>query len=222
MIMLTEQEKIRYYLNLEKVRHKHDALFLNELRRFFAEELILLLALPEFTKEKIFQTLDAREQRLRFLLAPLYQNCSLEFYSLELSIKSLDNVFKVSQETIALRCKHIIASTKRYIDQAFSSKEMVRDKIRNLYSTNGRPYRIARTEVTTASNLGMYEAALSSGKQYKFWICSREDSVRHGHRILEREKLPIKEFYSNGLLFPGDPKAEPNQVINCRCFQIFV
>ncbi len=220
--LVREAEKFKYYLSLEKIRRKHDALFFNEIRRFFHEELIILLALLNWDKEKILQALDAREQRLNFLLAPLYQNCAMEFYSLDFSQKSIYGLFSLSNNVIEYRCRKIIETTKRYVEQAFNYPEQVREKITALYSGNGRVNRIARTEVNTASNLGLYEAALAQGKRFKIWICSREDTVRHGHRNLENEKVSIKERYSNGLLYPGDSKGTAGQVINCRCFQIFV
>ena len=222
MARLTDHEKLRQYLNLEKIRHRHDALFFNELRRFFREELILLLALPEFTLTRILATLDARQQRLQFLLSPLYANCANEFYTNEISQKSIMKVYDISHTTIADRCGKIIANTKEHIQQAFSRPEMAKEKITAFYSTNNRAMRIAKTEVNTASNLGMYQAALANGREYKLWICSREDGVRDGHRILENEKVLIREAYSNGLVFPGDPNGTAGQVINCRCFQIFV
>lgn len=222
MMRLTEQEKLRQYLFLEKIRHRHDALFFNELRRFFHEELILILALPEFGRENIYKLLEARRQRLQFLLTPLYGNCVSEFYSYNLGQKSIVDAYKISQDVISHRTRRIMESLKSDIKQAFQYGQMVKEKISALYSTNARAMRIAKTEVNTASNIGLYQSALSQGLQWKIWICSREDGVRHSHKLLEGDKIPIKEAHSNGLLFPGDPKVDVGHIINCRCFELYL
>jgi len=182
----------------------------------------MILAMPEFGEKKINQLLDARLDRLKFLLAPLYQGCTTEFYSYEFSRKNLYEVFQLSQDTIAFRCQKIVDNTKAQISQAFSYGQSAKEKITAMYSANGRAMRIAKTEVTTASNIGLYEAAKSMGMREKIWMCSREDSVRHGHRLMDGQRAAINDPYSNGLLFPGEPKGPTGQIVNCRCFQTFV
>ena len=219
---MAELERTRQYLSLEKIRFRYDALFFNELRRFFREELLLILVMSEIGENKINELLEARKQKLEFLLAPLYSSCVSEFYVYNLSQKSLQKTFKVSQDIISYRAQKIIENTKEYVAQAFKYPNMVKEKLTALYSNNGRITRIARTEVNTASNLGLYECAKAQGKKYKIWICSRNEGVREGHRKLDGEKQLLNDSYSNNLLFPGDPKAPVSQIVNCRCFQIFV
>lgn len=76
---------------------------------------------------------------------------------------------------------------------------------------------IARTEVISASNAGAMEAYKQSGiVEEKEWISSRDADVRPAHQI-DGETVKLGDKFSNGLMFPGDPTGDPENVIQCRC-----
>ncbi len=99
------------------------------------------------------------------------------------------------------------------IDQYFDESDPVRS------------LRIARTEVTGASNFGIVESYRQTGiVQARAWITARDEAVRHDHLAAENESLenpvPIDQPFIVGgkrMMYPGDPAGGASQIMNCRC-----
>lgn len=81
--------------------------------------------------------------------------------------------------------------------------------------------RNARTSITSAQNAGRmasYQQAEEMGIQMeKEWIATLDARTRDSHQQLDGERVPYDETFSNGLMYPADPKGEPAEVYNCRC-----
>lgn len=79
----------------------------------------------------------------------------------------------------------------------------------------------ARTALTAAENMGRmdsYERAERMGiRGVKVWEATLDGRTRDSHRQADGERIPIDEAFSNGLMQPGDPDGEPEEVYNCRC-----
>lgn len=84
-----------------------------------------------------------------------------------------------------------------------------------------RAQTIARTETLTAVSLGqasmMELAAKAIPGLKKSWISSQDEDVRDSHKAVNGEIRDSDEKFSNGLMYPRDPDAEPGESINCRC-----
>jgi len=88
-----------------------------------------------------------------------------------------------------------------------------------------RAMRIARTEVTSASNFGIMESYRQVGTvQTRAWITARDEDVRVAHLDVEQESIanpvPVGDpFIVNGvaMMYPGDSAGPASEVINCRC-----
>lgn len=82
-------------------------------------------------------------------------------------------------------------------------------------------YRAVRTGVTCAENEAridaMYEAENLGIPYDKIWLATMDDRTRVSHRVINGERVPWNEFFSNGLYEPADPSGEPEEVYNCRC-----
>lgn len=104
--------------------------------------------------------------------------------------------------------------------------------------TAARAERIARTEVLQAVSVGQdiknqeffKEYPEEKGNVQKVWITSRDERVRGNpegkyppapghadHWELDGQVQDYGEPFSNGLMYPRQPKAPANEVINCRC-----
>lgn len=89
--------------------------------------------------------------------------------------------------------------------------------------------RNARTMTTGAENAGRvdsYKRAEKMGiKMEEMWVATLDDRTRYEHRQLDGMRVVVGEpFEVDGytIRFPGDPKAEPEMVYNCRCTLIGV
>lgn len=89
--------------------------------------------------------------------------------------------------------------------------------------TQTRATTIARTETVGALNEGAMVKARESGVfRAKQWASQRDGRVRESHREAEAQGwIPIDQAYSNGLDYPHQPGAPAEEVINCRCSQLF-
>lgn len=87
--------------------------------------------------------------------------------------------------------------------------------------------RNARTMATTAQNAGRMDAfnrAESKGiKMQKTWVATLDNRTRHEHRMLDGVTVPNDEPFMTSygeIMYPGDPKADPAMIYNCRCTMI--
>ena len=89
--------------------------------------------------------------------------------------------------------------------------------------------RIARTEVSLASNNGALEAvkSLQIPNMFKEWVTASDDRVRDGdkggadHTAMNGAEVALDEDFGvppdSLMKGPGDTSAPAGQVINCRC-----
>lgn len=81
--------------------------------------------------------------------------------------------------------------------------------------------RNARTACTSAENKGrmdMMEDAEEKGVHVqKKWIATNDSRTRESHMLLDGATIDQDEEFDNGLMYPGDPNGEPEEVYNCRC-----
>lgn len=81
-----------------------------------------------------------------------------------------------------------------------------------------RSLMIARTEATSANNLGFTEAYKQSGvANAKEWIATADSRTRDSHIAVDGEIVKLDERFGNGLQYPGDGNADPSETVNCRC-----
>ncbi len=84
--------------------------------------------------------------------------------------------------------------------------------------------RAARTAITSAQNGGRmdsYKAASDMGiKVRKRWVATKDGRTRHAHQKLDGQTVDWDESFSSELgkiRYPGDPRAKPANIYNCRC-----
>ena len=83
-------------------------------------------------------------------------------------------------------------------------------------------YRAARTAITNAENVARLDAMREADEFYgikydKVWIATLDDRTRTSHRVINGERIPYDQEFSNGLMFPADDSGDPEEVYNCRC-----
>lgn len=80
--------------------------------------------------------------------------------------------------------------------------------------------RNARTMMTSAENGGRFNSYLRAEdlgiSMEKQWLATLDGRTRHSHAAQDGEHVPIKEEFSNGLMFPADPDGDdPREIYNC-------
>jgi len=106
---------------------------------------------------------------------------------------------------------------------AGDSNLQIRDSITDLYSQykSTRAITIARTETHMATVTGTFSTYEAAGIQQKEWLTTIDGREREWHETMAGQIKPIDQPFVSGqgneLMFPGDPSAPADEVINCRC-----
>ena len=89
--------------------------------------------------------------------------------------------------------------------------------------------RYARTAITGAQNAGrvemLREAEETGIKVKKKWLATLDSHTRDAHADLDGQEAEVDEPFQSQLgpiMYPGDPKANPANVWNCRCTLVYV
>jgi len=127
-------------------------------------------------------------------------------------------------ETTRKKLRAILA---RGVHEGDTVREIA-NSIEQLYLEELIPNRsmvIARTEVLAASSLVNQEAAREVGEEMdKFWLSVLDGRERETHREAHRQRRALDEDYEVGgekLAYPGDPKGRAENIIQCRCTEIY-
>jgi SPP1 gp7 family putative phage head morphogenesis protein len=102
------------------------------------------------------------------------------------------------------------------------------EKIQEIYDgfTESRAMTIARTEMGVAANTALNAAAKSTGIPglQKEWVSVNDDRTRPDHVDANGQVVPMDGKFKVGgveLDYPCDPSGPPDEIINCRCAQVF-
>jgi len=175
---------------------------------------------------------EEREEQIRELLSELYQERTNAFalvYDLTPPQVSPALINAVMNKTIKIDL--INEATLRELREAIhesiiegESVEELAQRINGIFDfyEEFRAVRIARTELIGVSNMASLDTMIANDVEYKEWFTALDELVRPSHRALHGQIRRINEkFYSpvtgSELLYPGDPDADPGEVINCRC-----
>jgi HK97 family phage portal protein len=103
--------------------------------------------------------------------------------------------------------------------QGNTNRDEFVSQIENLYGdiSTGRAKTIARTEVGGYFQKGNYEGYKQAGVDIKIWVAVMDDATRDSHAEADGEEVPMNMPFSNGLMFPHDPRGDAEETINCRC-----
>ncbi len=78
---------------------------------------------------------------------------------------------------------------------------------------------IAKTEAAGAMSQGSWDQARQSGLFVtKEWVTFQDNRVRDSHLdCMAQGPIPMEQLFANGLMYPFQPGAPADEVINCRC-----
>jgi len=113
-------------------------------------------------------------------------------------------------------------TTKKRIVKRVQGGEDIRSVINSLYNDfdQTRVPGIAETTAVSGFNAGLWLGYRSQGYKKKMWVSQRDGDVRHSHFVADSQVVGIDENFIVGidqLMYPGDPIASAEEIINCRC-----
>jgi uncharacterized protein with gpF-like domain len=82
---------------------------------------------------------------------------------------------------------------------------------------------IASNAIGSGFNLGLWVSYKMQGYKKKMWVSQKDAVVRDDHFIADGQTVGIDEPFIVGgenMMYPDDPTASAEQVINCRCVLI--
>ena len=127
----------------------------------------------------------------------------------------------------------IVERLNREMETWAKSKKGIDDLIDRIRSVTGMSYTqartVARTERTRVQGQARYEAirelnrGLVGKRRYrKEWIARADEKTRDTHAGLSGSIVRANEYFVSPsgakLMYPGDPRAPAEEIINCRCY----
>lgn len=109
---------------------------------------------------------------------------------------------------------------------AGENRNQLIERVQTTYKsiTEARAAMIARTEVHNATQYGTMEGYRQAGMSLKIWVSVGDADTRGSdpmdeadHLSMDGEERPLDMPFSNGLMYPGDPRGSAAETINCRC-----
>ena len=118
--------------------------------------------------------------------------------------------------------RSINETTKKKLVEMSKSGELSKEKINEIYKQfeDTRVPTIAESTAVSGFNAGLWVGYQANGYKNKIWVSQVDNKVRDSHIIANGQKVKIMEYFSVGtdlMLYPGDPTASAQEVINCRC-----
>jgi hypothetical protein len=138
-----------------------------------------------------------------------------------LLLNAAEKIKGITDTTIKSIRKVIADSAMMNLSRVNQAK-YIQETLNNTAFNRDRSLLIARTESTTAANVGISIGAESSDYYVnKIWIATNDKRTRMDHRIAEmQEPIPPDSPFivgGNEMMYPGDVSAPADQVCNCRC-----
>jgi HK97 family phage portal protein len=153
------------------------------------------------------------------------------YFGRELSEAFENQAVRFAQEEAARKVTQICGFTRERLRTLVTEAVAAGDSLQTLAAAirseyagwrSSRAATIARTEVGSAANWGAHTAGQQTISDYgleaeKVWIATRDDRTRNSHQRISGERAAASATFSNGLLYPHDPRGRADEVVNCRC-----
>ena len=153
------------------------------------------------------------------LMMPIDQEAMVRAVQLESKISK--GLYTKLGEDVGVLKKRIASEVTRSIATGSSYQQVAQRLAGQTRIGYNKAVRIARTEghriQTTAAMDAMERAKDMGADVVKQWDATLDDRTRESHMVVDGEIRELKEPFSNGLDFPGDPDGGAAEVINCRC-----
>jgi HK97 family phage portal protein len=116
-----------------------------------------------------------------------------------------------------VQAANINAQTQEELTNALNQPDAL-EAVKNVFvlAVTVWAVRQAVSAVTAASNFGAHEAANAGGLRRKRWHVN-SSNPRPSHAAINGQTVGIRDKFSNGLKWPGDPNGSADEVAGCQC-----
>ncbi len=155
------------------------------------------------------------------ILIPVYDEHEMEIDGLrERMLRELRSLVETTDLTVN---SDVVEYLEKYVSRFF--EVTLRHLQDEYFLSRDRAIDNGNQETTTIFNLKDYQDAKDQGMKYKTWHTQLDDRVRDSHRYMEGTTILIDDLFIVGesmseLEFPRDWShgADPNEIVNCRCY----
>ena len=199
------------------------------IRHYKRQEAAIVSRVPKALKEDIGglwwdadrwdAELSADLLRLNRLTALTWSQVTIE--QAGLSIEDMEAFESIMlpwlQEHSQVQARNLNAKTQEDLTNALRQPNAI-EAVKNVFvlAVTVRAVSQAVSAVTAASNFGSVEAAKAGGLRKKRWRVT-SSNPRPSHAAINGEVVGIRETFSNGLRWPGDPAGSADDNAGCRC-----
>ena len=129
------------------------------------------------------------------------------------------------QENSRIAAENVNAATLSDIEAAMIASNQaddVMDALKKVFelAISVRALQIAMSRTTSTANFGAHSAARQGGLRTKTWNVNSANP-RPSHARRGGETVGIKELFSGGMMWPGDPRGGADEVAGCTCSVTF-
>lgn len=195
-------------------------------------------AYREHGSSAVFNAMAQEREYWRIILSTAYQAGAESFGEdvyRDLFDRGAPNLWKrkaqliaegLSPERVDLINDASVTAVRELLEQATQvglEQATIAQGLEQLYDRwrDARSMTVAVSEVGLIMNHSQYvmgEVIEQQGDPLvKEWISRQDGNVRPTHIDVDGQVRKLKETFSNGLLYPGDPRGDPSETINCRC-----
>jgi HK97 family phage portal protein len=124
-------------------------------------------------------------------------------------------------ENSRIAAENVNGVTRAQVEEALKAEDPL-DALRGVFelALSVRAAEIALSRTTSLANFGTMNAARQGGLKTKTWHVN-SSNPRPSHAALSGSTVGIKDLFSNGLMWPGDPKGSAAENANCSCSVTF-
>jgi len=124
-------------------------------------------------------------------------------------------------ESSRVAAEKVNATTQAQLEEALKADDPL-DALKNVFEValSARAAEIAMSRTTSLANFGTMNAARQGGLKTKTWHVN-SSNPRPSHARLSGVTVGIRELFSNGMMWPGDPAGGADEVANCSCSVTF-
>ena len=210
-----------HWKQFDRRLRKELPLFEEQVKDFFTEQKQRLLNRLELKNDLLVEFFYELEDEM-LLLMNFVENGYMRFLERGFSFSGAEGLGILAQgmkDQFKLYSRSINETSKK---ELLKAGDLTKEKIDEIYKRfeETRAHTIAESTAVAGFNAGLFVGYQVNGYKTKTWVSQMDERVRDNHVMANGQTVKIMEYFLVGtdlMLYPGDPTASAENVINCRC-----